>query len=120
MALRLSNGTDSPLTGLRVQVCTMLKGAVGFNAQEPLEQVVDRSLVAVRGENSDRWIITGWRPTHRVWTNPPVPCVHSDPIFPDCQPGQTVSVQGGIWFFEGPDVKERMRKLGDQLSLARH
>ena len=87
MQLRLKNGTDATLTGLRVQVCTMLKGAIGFNVQEELAKEGSTPFVAVRGESTDRWIITAWRPTNRVWTNPPVPCVHSDPIFPDCNPG---------------------------------
>jgi hypothetical protein len=30
--------------------------------------------------------------------------MHSDPIFPDCQPGKTVRVRGGLWFYEGDDI----------------
>src|SRR6185436_4836063 len=33
MELRLKNGTGRPLSGLWAQVCVMLKGAPGFNAQ---------------------------------------------------------------------------------------
>jgi hypothetical protein len=108
MKIDLTNGTGEPLTGLRVQVCTMLKGAVGFNAQEPLVSRIDESVIAVRAAEADRWIITSWQPLHRVWQNPPVPCIHADPVFPDCQPGKTVSIAGKLRFYEGADVKQAM------------
>lgn len=111
MSITLTNGTEEPLTAMRVQICTMLKGAIGFNVQEPLKQVVAPPFVALRSQNADRWIITAWKPNQRVWTNPPVPCFHSDPIFPDCDPGQSVSITGGLWFYEGPDVQQRIDEL---------
>ncbi len=114
MQLKLKNGSDKRLTGLRVQICTMLKGAVGFNVQEELEHVIADAFVAVRGVGSDRWIITAWQPLNRVWTNPPVPCIHSDPIFPDCEPGETVEVNGEIWFYEGKDVEGEIKRLRAQ------
>ena len=100
MSIDLTNGTDQLLTGLRVQVCTMLKGAVGFNQQEPLHSSIEGSKIAIRAFDSDRWIETQWTPNQRVWTNPPVPCIHSDPIFPDCPPGKTVAVKGTLRFYE--------------------
>ncbi len=111
MQIELTNGTNDPLTGLRVQVCTMLKGAVGFNLQQPLESIVEGPYVAVRGldgkeQPTDRWIVTHWTPNQRVWTNPPVPCIHSDPAFPDCAPAQTVTVSGSLRFYEGKNVRE--------------
>ncbi len=109
MKIDLTNGTDKTLTGLRVQVCTMLKAAVGFHVQEPLEAIVESPFIAVRGVQSDRWIVTSWTPCQRVWTNPPVPCIHSDPIFPDCEPGQVVSVHGTLRFYEGPDVRSLLK-----------
>ncbi|WP_182868206.1 hypothetical protein [Stieleria mannarensis] len=113
MQLKLTNGTKEKLTGLRVQVCVMLKGAIGFNAQKKLESVTAPPFVAVRAANSNRWIITAWQPNHRVWTNPPVPCIHSDPVFPDCAPGQTVTVNGGLWFYEGDDIQSELNRLVD-------
>ncbi|MCG8649982.1 MAG: CehA/McbA family metallohydrolase [Pirellulales bacterium] len=94
MEMWLHNGTEQPLTGLRSQVCVMMKGLVGFNTQRRRDQVVHEPFVAVRADDSDRWLITAWQPIRRCWTNPPVPCVHSDPVFPDCQPGKTVRVRG--------------------------
>ena len=108
MTIDLTNGTLEKLTGLRVQVCTMLKVAVGFQSQEPLESIIHDSLIAVRARGTDRWIITRWEPNQRVWQNPPVPCIHSDPIFPDCKPGETVSVSGSLRFYEGSDVRSEI------------
>jgi hypothetical protein len=115
MKLMLTNRTEDRLTGLRVQVCVMLKGALGFNTQEQLHGVTSPPFVAVRSEDANRWVITAWQPNHRVWTNPPVPCMHSDPIFPDCDPGQTVTVQGHLWFYEGETIQDELSRLSRQL-----
>lgn len=111
MRLEMTNGTDRPLTDLRIQVCTMLKGLVGFNHQEPREVITEPPFVAIRGYDAEnrplnRWLVTSWIPNHRVWTNPPVPCVHSDPILPNCLPGETVSAAGSLRFYEGNNVRE--------------
>ncbi len=111
MEMQLTNGTDQPLTGLRSQVCVMLKGLIGFNSQGRREQIIDGPLVAVKADAADRWIITAWQPLKRVWTNPPVPCIHSDPVFPDCPPGQTVRVSGKLWFYEGNDIDAKIGQL---------
>lgn len=110
MRIELENGTDKPLTQLRVQVCTMLKGAVDFSLQESLERIDDGPAIAVRGPESKRWIVTSWTPHHRNWANPPVPCIHSDPKFPDCPPGETVTVSGRLYFYEGDDIKGEMTR----------
>ncbi len=114
MEMWLTNGTDQPLSGLRSQVCVMMKGLTGFNAQRPRRQIVREPFVAVKADGADRWIITAWKPIKRAWTNPPVPCIHSDPIFPDCAPGQTVKVSGGLWFYEGNDVEAEIDRLAKQ------
>lgn len=117
MELSLTNGTDALLTGLRVQVCVMLKGAIGFNAQQNLPHVIREPLVAIRDQYRPRWIITAWTPCQRAWTNPPVPCIHSDPIFPDCPPGETVRVQGRMWFYEGDEIEKKLDELSQRLEL---
>ncbi|TWT47036.1 hypothetical protein KOR42_42330 [Thalassoglobus neptunius] len=113
--ISLTNRTENPLTGMRVQVCTMLSAAVGFDRQQPLESIERESMIAVRSSTGNRWILTDWRPNHRVWSNPPVPCIHSDPKFPDCPPGETVSVEGGLWFYEGDDVDLEMDRLSERM-----
>ena len=109
--LTLRNGTNEELTGLRVQICTMLKGTIGFNDQERLQSVERPPFVAIRSQDGPKWIITACTPNHRCWTNPPVPCVHSDPVFPNCPAGETVHIDGGLWFYEGDDVIAEIEQL---------
>lgn len=105
MQIELTNGTQDRLTGMRVQVCTMLSGLAGFHLQEPLTSITNVNTIAVRGKNPRRWLVTSWEPIQRVWENPPVPCIHADPIFPDCDPGQSVMVSGSLRFYEGDDIR---------------
>jgi hypothetical protein len=111
MEMWLTNGTDEPLSGLRAQVCVMLKGLVGFNSQRPHQSVIDGSFVAIKADRTNRWLVTSWKPLQKAWTNPPVPCVHSDPVFPDCPVDATVKVSGWLWFYEGNDIEGEMRRL---------
>jgi hypothetical protein len=111
MEMWLTNGTRQPLTAMRSQVCVMLKGLIGFNSQRKRGAIVEGSFIAIKADRTNRWLITAWEPNKRSWDNPPVPCIHSDPIFPDCPPGQTVRVHGGMWFYEGDDVSAEIDRL---------
>ena len=106
MELRLTNGTDRTLKGLRAQVCVMLKGAPGFNAQTPDSKVkIDGGGVcAVRSEDGKRWIATTFEKP-RLWENPPCPCIHADPSFPDLAPGEEAVSRGRLFLYEGEDLK---------------
>lgn len=107
----LFNGTDQVLTDLRVQNCVMLKGAVGFNEQTKDNKVFAKPYVACRSTDGKRWIITAWEPCHRPWANPPVPCLHSDPKFPDCPPGETRRLRGWLSFYEGTDLQAELKRI---------
>ena len=48
---------------------------------------------ACRDGSGERWVVTGWEPCVRTWANAPCPCLHSDPKFSDCGPGETVRVK---------------------------
>jgi len=63
-----------------------------------------------RSAGGDRWIITSWERCGRVWANPPVPCMHADPVLPDCPSGETVRVKGRLWFYEGPDIDRELQR----------
>ncbi len=115
MEMTLTNGTDSVLSDLRVQNCVMLKFADGFAQQTRENKISHGPFIAVHDESKERWIITAWTPNHRAWGNDKCPCLHSDPIFPECQPGETVSVSGFLSFYEGTDIQaefERLQKSG--------
>ena len=111
MELRLTNGTKETLRDLRVQNCVMLKGMRGFAAQTNENKVFTAPYVACRSEGGHRWIITAWEPCDRVWGNPPCPCLHSDPKFPDCAPGETKTLRGWLSFYEGTDIQAEFRRL---------
>ncbi len=111
MELWLKNGTDQPLSDLRVQNCVMLKGAQGFEPQTNDNKVFLKPYVACRSADGRRWIITAWEPCHRPWANPPVPCLHSDPKFPDCAPGETKRLRGWLSFYEGMDVEDEFKRI---------
>jgi hypothetical protein len=89
----------------------MLKGAAGFTAQSNTNKVIQAPYVAVKSEDGRRWIISAWEPNHRPWANAPVPCLHSDPKFPDCAPGETKLLRGWLSFFEGIDVTAEFKRL---------
>ena len=111
MELWVENGSDAKLTGLRAQVCAMLKGLPGFNAQTPTNKRVLGDAVAVHDGTGKRWVILGWTPCHRAWQNPPVPCLHSDPMLRDCGPGETVRALGLMRFYEGANIEAEVSRM---------
>lgn len=111
LELWLINGTEATLSDLRVQNCVMLKGARGFDEQTNENKVFANPYVACRSADGARWIITAWVPCHHPWANPPVPCLHSDPKFPDCPPGETRRLRGRLSFYEGRDVHAEFGRI---------
>lgn len=111
MQMTLTNGTSKPLSDLRVQNCVMLKGAAGFTKQTNDNKIFQSPWVACRSDTGDHWIITAWQPCHRPWGNPPCPCLHSDPKFPDCPPGETRTLKGWLSFYTGQDIQAELKRL---------
>ncbi len=111
MEMWLTNGTSQPLVDLRVQNCVMLKGAVGLEEQIADNKLLSPPYAACRSADGRRWVITAWEPCHRAWSNPPCPCLHSDPKFADCPPGATVRIQGWLSFYEGTDITAEFKRI---------
>jgi hypothetical protein len=111
LKMTLRNGTTETLSDLRVQMCAMLKGAHGFESQTNDNKVFEPPFAACRDVSGKRWIIHAWRPIHRAWGNAPCPCLHADPKFPDCPPGETREIHGWLSFFEGDDVRSEFRRI---------
>ncbi len=112
MELWLRNGTDQTLPRLRTQICTMLKGAPAFNEQTTTNKLFKCPTVAVHSAEGDRWIIMAWERCGRAWGQPLVPCLHADPVMPDCAPGETVRVRGRLWFYEGKEIERELELTG--------
>lgn len=98
MTLWLRNGTSQPLSRLRTQICVLLKGAPDFDQQTNENKKFGKTIAAVRAVSGSRWILTEWERCGRTWGNAQCPCLHSDPVLPDCAPGETVRVAGRLWF----------------------
>ena len=113
------NGTDGLLSDLRVQQCVMLKGASGFSQQTNDNKLFEKPYAACRSADGRRWIITAWTPCERAWGNPPCPCLHSDPKFPDCPAGESRMVFGWLSFFEGTDIRGEQRRINRRTVRAR-
>lgn len=111
MTMWLVNGSGETLSDLRVQNCVMLKEVEGFSQQSNDNKVLRQPFVAARNSASDRWIITAWEPCHRAWANPPVPCLHSDPQFPDCPPGERRELRGWFSFYQGKEIDAELERI---------
>lgn len=109
--MSLTNGTPDMLTDLRVQMCAMLRGMHGFNEQTNDNKLFRGSLAACRNGAGDRWVILGFEPNHRSWGNQDCPCLHSDPIFPDCPAGQTQYIDGRLSFYQGTDIDAELKRI---------
>ncbi|HEX43036.1 MAG TPA: hypothetical protein ENN81_13410 [Phycisphaerales bacterium] len=109
--LTLTNGTDQNLSDLRVQNCVMPKMAPGFEVRTNDNKVLTRPYAACRDVSGKRWVITAWTHCERPWANPDVPCFHSDPKFPDVEPGQSFTLRGGLWFYEGTDIDAEFKRI---------
>ncbi|MEQ9407014.1 MAG: CehA/McbA family metallohydrolase [Fuerstiella sp.] len=111
MKMWLTNGTDQSLSDLRVQNCVMLKGADGFDQQSSDNKRFMNGYAVAEAAEGGRWMITAWDPVHRAWANAPCPCLHSDPKFPDCAPGETKWLRGWFSFYQGDDIAAELARI---------
>ncbi|MFP6678222.1 MAG: polysaccharide deacetylase family protein, partial [Pirellulaceae bacterium] len=111
MKLWLHNGSESTLRGLRVQNCVMLAGAPGFRQQTDKNKRYRAPFAAVHDPTETKWVVTAWEKCVRPWGNIHCPCLHSDPQFEDCAPGETKSLDGLVTFYQGKDIENFMDKL---------
>lgn len=122
MELWVENKSAEKLTGLRTMVCVMLKGAQGFNRQTSENKVLHDPVAAVQSDTNDKWILTAWDRCVQTWDNPAVPCMHANPMLPDCPVGETVKVRGRLWFHAGGDIEDEIshaEKTFSKLSAAK-
>lgn len=114
MEMWLKNGTTETLTDLRIQNCVLLKSASEFQHQTNENKVFWGPYAACRNPEGNRWVITAWEPVQRAWGNPDCPCLHSDPQFPDCAPGETQRIKGLLTFYEGTNIYRELVRLERQ------
>lgn len=114
LELSLSNEGEVPLRKLRAQVCVLLRGLSEFQEQSNDWTTLQPPYAVRRSQtNPNQWLVTAWDDCHRAWANPECPCIHSDPVFPDCLPGQTVTARGVIAFVEADDLRSAIESVQD-------
>ena len=111
MELWIRNGSEQTLAGLRVQNCVMLRNARGFNQQNTDHHHVHGPFIAAANASQDRWIIVAWDHNDRAWGNSYCPCMHSDPKFPDCPPGETRILRGWLSVYQGHDLEAELKRI---------
>lgn len=111
LELWLLNGTPEKLTGLRTQVCLMLKGAPGFEAQDNTRKKFDAPLATAQSSDGKHWILLAFEHCGRAWGNERCPCMHSDPVFSDAKPGARVSVHGRLRFCQEHELEQAKKDL---------
>jgi len=109
--LFVENRSSETLRGLDVQNCVMLHGCPDFDSVAPDRLVASCPMIACGNASKTRWVISGWRGCTRTWGNPHCPCIHADPTFPDCEPGQTQRLLGWLSFYEGTDIEAELRRI---------
>jgi len=105
------NGSTEALRQLSAQVCVLLGRATGFADAAAGRRILEAPFAAAADASGRRWVITAWDGLNRVWQNPPVPCIHADPRWSDCPPGETREARGWVWFFEGADPVPEFDRL---------
>jgi hypothetical protein len=116
MDIRLRNRGSERLTALRSQICVLLKGAPAFNDATNDNKVIEGNTIAVKARDANRWVATAWE-SARPWGNPPCPCMHSDPSFPDLDPGAETTVRGRLFFYEGEDIRAEIARRSQAKTL---
>jgi hypothetical protein len=111
MEMWLRNCTGQRLTDLRVQNCVMTKMATGFEQQTNDNKIFTNPYVACHSGDGKRWIIIAWENCYNPWGNEDCPCFHSDPKFPDLEPGQSYRLRGWLSFYEGADIKKEFERI---------
>lgn len=61
----------------------------------------DLALIGLVNGGSSRTIGVSWQGARFLIANGELSCIHADPYFPDCPPGESVTARGRIFFAEG-------------------
>lgn len=112
MQFWIRNGTPEALTGLKIQMCAMLKGMPGFSAQSNHNKIFRKPYAACRG-SGNRWVIMAWSHCVNAWGNERCPCLHSDPKLPDCAPEGRVQAVGWLSFYEGENIEAELNRIDE-------
>ncbi len=80
----------------------------------------DFPLLARRLPGRDAWIAWIWPNAYEYFGNTQTPCMHMDPVLPECPAGETRSIFGRLLFFEGTWDDLFECAIRERTELARH
>ncbi len=69
-------------------------------------------LAAVTSEDGQYVFALAWPNPRSILSNADIPCLHADPIWPECAPGKRVYLRGKLFVMKGTlnDVLQRVRR----------
>jgi len=72
----------------------------------------DANLVAATSKDGKYVFAVAWPRPRSILSNAFIPCIHADPLLPDCPPGRRVHLRGKLYLMEGAleDVLHRVRR----------
>ena len=82
-----------------------------------IREAGDFPLLARRLPGRDAWIAWVVSDTPYFFGNAATPCMHMDPIIPECKPGATASAFGKLLFFEGTWDELYQRAVAERRQL---
>lgn len=65
------------------------------------EEQADVPLIATVSKDGRRLIGLAFDNSYKIMSNCEIPCIHADPKFADCPPGETVEIRGRVYLLEG-------------------
>ena len=76
------------------------------------KDVVDAPVAAVASKDGRHVFAIAWPNPRSIMSNADIPCVHADPIWPNCPAGRRVHVRGKVYLIAGTldDVLGRVRR----------
>ncbi len=96
LELWITNKSNETFTQLRLMSCILLKWAKGLNELTAANKELTKTYARV--SDAGHSVTIEWENAGRTWGNPKIPCMHCDPLIPDCKPGETVRAHGKLTF----------------------
>jgi hypothetical protein len=83
-----------------------------------LNEVVDHGLIAVKSKLDNFYIGLVWAKARWLRALPILPCIHSEPEYPEIHPGNRLKITGRLYFHEGSLEGLEKRYLSDEKKKA--
>jgi len=77
-----------------------------------VSEATDHGLIAVKSSIDDYWLGLGWAKAKRLMARSTIPCLHSEPTYPEIGPSRKARVTGRLYFHEASlnELERRFRR----------